>query len=452
MLAEFSRDITKTDLIDKVDVVFYDGTDVFAMKSLAAAQVEDENILVVKHPVTNAQIELTIDGNKLITSERYGFFFDIDYNEQHKKYFNLNAGYYKLQLPNLVAKVNDEDRYLILKTNSGRSIAFTENIEMSVLVDRNGDPYVSNADESDVDFGAWFIPGAASATMIEILKQVLWVEYNFPVNNYYPDYGISVDIIAEEYSGEQFNIAGFLNLLDDGATLSPLTISSRFNNGSPLWIKYNEEEEYEPKLICTFNRNTTLEEIVQHNVFALISDQDGNYPNYSRLLDYNGDHTVYAFGQDRSGEVELRNGRELWLTSASRIWDIDIDKQHCRTLQIRDEQETEDWAFRIIENPNFNDDQPYKFVAGFKTDVDGDYIYIPDNQQEELRLWDSANNQYIYRQSELQPQALESLLALFFRMEFKMKFGGVVALVDDLPEDLPDGSFLPLTDSLVVVS
>lgn len=313
VLAEFSRDVTKADLIDKVDVVFYDGPDVFEMKSLAAAQVEDENILVVKHPDTIATIELTIDGNKLITSESSGFFFDIDFDNQHRKFFEKSSGTYLMQLPNVIEQATPE-RYAVVRVTNVLEINGA--LSVAILINTNNEPWSGDAELSDIDVAAFFDDNIDLSSVEEIIKAVLKMEYDIPS-------GVTFNVVTTAEQSVSVD-GGLWNLFTDGSAFVPLVMTSRFPNGAP--VKTNG-------ILATFNRPPYSYEL--SGVTKTVCSQPSPYGAFTGTITFSGGQLVVG-GPGGSVNILIENNSIKISEDATNtvFYDIDFKEQNLRPLTL----------------------------------------------------------------------------------------------------------------------
>lgn len=321
VLASFSHNVTKADLVDKVDVIFYDGTDVFAMKSLAEAQGEDENILVVKDPSSNAQIELTIEGNNLIAPITYGLLFDVDYNNQHRKFFEKTSGTYLVKLPLFAAQVSSDPAgwvYPVMYVRNHLDEA-SVGIDFFVPDDQNLVPMCAKADYSDIDVGEWIADMSASKAR-ELIEKVMRLEY------FLPD-AVTIDISPNDSQVE--TIEGDWNLFTDGTEYIPLIMTSRMPGGNPVRFANGQQAQ----IIASFNRAPQKYEL-SGKVKAVVIGP-GDMPDFC-TIGISGDDLVFSgedgnvFGAEIQGQNLLVNGTE----DAGVLYDVDYDKQHQRTLTI----------------------------------------------------------------------------------------------------------------------
>lgn len=427
----------------------YDSSDGEFLLITKGSQPEDETIVRMSTSSTGPELDLQIVGNNLVVSDEFsdGWLFDIDFNAQHKKFFEQTSAVYLMQLPNIIAN-SSTPKYAIahVTNNLDASAALTVNLAIN---SSSYEPIAADAELTDIDVNDWFDNEDGSAhfgRIARLVKLILQMEYFLPE---------SVTINIGNESQDTWTVDGGLwNLFTDGSVYVPLMLTSRLPGGSPL--KVNEDSEdpaiETPKMVCSFNRPTTYAELLLHDFEAVTTDLSGAFAEKVPFIRY--DENQYCFGNNEEGGawVELRNnGTELWSILAGCVWNINLDNQFKRQLRIVDEGGSEDWAFRRILTPDYISDSPYQCVLGFKTDVDGDYIYIPINVSGEIRVFDPRNNSYVYRQSEIQVGNLVSIVAKMYRMEFEMLYGGVFSELDDMPEDLPNGTFDMFTDSEVIV-
>ena len=421
--------------------------DVFTMSALSQIQIADENIIrlqmVANMAPTGPIVQLTISGNQLLSNIEGGYIFDIDFDNQHRKFFEKSSGTYLMQLPNVIEQATPE-RYAVVRVTN--VLETSGALSVAILINTNNEPWSGDAELSDIDVAAFFDDNIDLPSVEDIIKAVLKMEYDIPS-------GVTFNVVTTAEQSVSVD-GGLWNLFTDGSVYVPLMLTSRLPDGSPL--KVNEDSEdpaiETPKMVCSFNRPTTYAELLLHDFEAVTTDLFGAFAEKVPFIRYN--ENQYCFGNNEEGGawVELRNnGTELWSILVGCIWNINLDNQFKRQLRIVDEGGSEDWTFRRILTPDYISDSPYQFVLGFKTDVDSDYIYIPINGSGEIRVFDPRTNSYVYRQSEIQVGNLVSIVADMYRMEFKMLYGGAFAELDDMPEDLPNGTFDMFTDSEVIV-
>lgn len=320
VLAEFSRDVTKTDLVDKIDFIFYDGAEMYAMKSLANAQVESENILVVKDPDSNAKIELTIDGNKLITSEQYGQIFDIDFDNQHRKFFEQASATYLMQLPNIIEQVTPE-RYAVVRVTN--TLETNGTLSVAILVSTNNEPWSGDAELSDIDVAAFFADNILLSTVSNLVKAILKMEYNIPS-------GVTFNVVTTVEQSVSVD-GGLWNLFTDGSAFVPLVMTSRFPNGAPIMA---DDIHYPGVELCSFSRAPRNYELVGMPIVAVIEEEEYDYGNmvltqHEGFMSFDGFEGKKMEAIIQGNVLKVSNGFD-----AVSVYDVDYNNQHQRLLTL----------------------------------------------------------------------------------------------------------------------
>ena len=250
------------------------------------------------------------------------YIFDFDFDEQHKKAWNLNEGQYLLQLPNLLQNDFQQPIFSIIKYAP-------EDGEIQLAINGGGDdgyqPICANADLSDIDVGSWFNNATGEtafyANVAPILSNVLAMEYS--------SFVINIEVFESDIA-----IDGTFNPYTDGDDFTPLRIVSRFAIGSPII-----QGSGDGMPVCRFNRATTLGEL--HNLLTIVAISDAAPTTVvkDKLRKPSSSATYLAPRGSEQIAFELDNtGKELMTVFKGlsfRVFDIDLTQgQYRRPLTV----------------------------------------------------------------------------------------------------------------------
>lgn len=227
-------------------MVIYAGGNSYTLTAYIASSSPSDRI-GFKNDNAGFEAKCIIRGHDLVFSGGDGndpfYIFDFDFDEQHKKAWELNDGQYLLQLPILLG-ILDKTYYAIINASSGNnSITLCVN---STDGSTGYQPVGADAELEDIDVAAWFVNmvGTTARDLItSIMENILDMEYGVRPGVYLDTFEPSID--------------GTFNPYTDGGDYTPLRIVSRFPNGSPVNVASQNE------LLCTFNRDFSLMEIGQ---------------------------------------------------------------------------------------------------------------------------------------------------------------------------------------------
>lgn len=318
-IATFNRPFELSELVGNIDGVMYLYTGEAVNVTCVSDIEEGETKYFIAYDNGDAHIgELTVEGTTLLCSEKgnENYLFDLDFKHQNRKFFEQANGTYAVALPWLGLDAESK----VLVSVSGES-------SKTVTIH-----YVDN------DYRAWGQAGGG-------IREISWFNELLTSANITNIEHLVDKIIKLEYSPEAAGgitvtsantqpstVTGNWNLLADGTAFIPLSIVSRFPNGSPI-IGANIDNN--GVILCTFNRSFNENEVVG-KVEALMG-----YPNSviqkASLLTYGDNDEYLGLIQEESGDVQgvEIDGNVLKATNASdlfNIYDIDYDHQFRRSL------------------------------------------------------------------------------------------------------------------------
>ena len=239
------------------------------------------------------------------------FVFDFDFDEQHKKTWNLNDGQYLLQLPALVES-SDTPLYAIVRL---------DNSEFAIAVNSDGEPMATDAELTDIDVASW-ISGLSRLNIEYILAALLDME--FANISSILDGGIITDTV------DTFAIDGTFNPYTDGDDYTPLRIISRFPNGAPIrQLDILQSHEIE---VARFNRTPHSYELA--GLLKIVA-QEGTDEAETVAITKGSD--FLGFVGEWGTFVAKIDGSSLKVTDdadVANVWDIDYAGQYKRTLTV----------------------------------------------------------------------------------------------------------------------
>lgn len=416
-LATFNRDVEIEDMLNKLKIVYVhssqDGMVVSTLSPDSAASWG--TTLVFKENGSNL-LYLKMSGNKIswvlggpVQDKMY--IFDIDYDGQHKKFFEANTGNYLLEMPMLLEPGDLGTVYPIVHLEN--LLEENESIELDFYVNDDNDmlPEAADAEISEIDVNEWFnyLSGREGFDTIQsLVKQILRVEY------YFPD---DIDLtIAGISSLEESIDGGLLNLFTDGSEYTPLVMTSRFPNGTPMKFEYGVLES---GVICTFNRPFAGYEIVQK--LKVVANFEGDS---IEVLTATKDSNYFILTSSRPGVSKrfqlIINGSNLILNADynrqyGTVYDLDFDHQFQRALPSSDFK----WNVQVpqlLDNPTAGQGIGIKHLASSQNQLavfanDSFVPYICENTTLQNQLGNWANN--------LSPSNASALLQAIVAMEYE---------------------------------
>ena len=270
-----------------------------------------------KNDNAGIDVKCIIRGHDLVFGGGVGndpfYIFDFDFDEQHKKTWELNDGQYLLQLPILLGTL-DKTYYAII--NASLSNNFITLCVNSTDGSTGYQPVGADAELEDIDVSSWFVNmvGTYARDIItSIMENILDMEY-----------GVRPDVYLDTFEP---SIDGTFNPYTDGGDYTPLRIVSRFPNGSP-------QDAYS-KVLCVLNRMPSLEEINGKLSVVAYSDNGVITTNSWSIDAYYG-----AYISTDNGRIQLviENQNEEIVVKTNfagftfQYYDIDFDHQFRRSL------------------------------------------------------------------------------------------------------------------------
>lgn len=293
-------------------MVIYVGGNAYTLRAYISPGSASDRI-GFKNDNAGIDVKCIIRGHDLVFGGGDGndpfYIFDFDFDEQHKKTWELNDGQYLLQLPILLGTL-DKTYYAIINASlSDNSITLCVN---STDGSTGYQPIGADAELEDIDVASWFdnmVGTAARDVITSIMENILDMEY-----------GVRPDVHLDTFEP---SIDGTFNPYTDGGDYIPLRIVSRFPNGSP--IRDNNQDG----VFVTFNRNPKSQEI--NNKIYVVVETGGNI--YGGYLRNQYSNNYYLTGHS---SISFRiNGNEI-ITSFGGdnflVYDIDYDHQFRRSF------------------------------------------------------------------------------------------------------------------------
>lgn len=416
-LATFNRDVELEDMLNKLKIVYVHSTqDGMAVSTLSPDSAASwGTTLVFKEDGSNL-LYLKMSGNK-ISWELGGpvqdkmYIFDIDYDGQHKKFFEVNTGNYLLEMPMLLEPSDLGTVYPIVHLEN--LMEENQSIEFDFYVNDDNDmlPEAADAEISEIDVNDWFnhLSGHSGFITIQsLVDQILRMEY------YFPD---DIDLtIAGISSLEESINGGLLNLFTDGSEYTPLVMTSRFPNGAPMKFEYGVLES---GVICTFNRPFSGYEIVQK--LKVVANFEGDS---IEILTATKASNYFILTSSRPGVSKrfqlIINGSNLILNADynrqyGTVYDLDFDHQFQRALPSSDFK----WNVQVpqlLDNPTAGQGIGIKHLASSQNQLavfanDSFVPYICENTtlQNQLGNWAVS----------LSPSDASALLQAIVAMEYE---------------------------------
>lgn len=320
LIAQFNKNITDEDLVDKLKIVAYDDGDA----GTGVAYIGDDRLLC---NYFNGIIGLSIEGSNLYATSEYDkpVIFDVDFDGQHRKVFDQPNGIWLMMMPNLLLG-SPSDRYAIIETAN-------ENNRLSVYIWCNeGDtttgyqPITADSELQDIDVADWFTDSQGENNIeciASLITEVLKMEYHY-------DGTIQVEKDPEQQTP---NVDGQWNPFTDGSPYTPLVMTSRLNNGQPVEVSQGQQ------LLATFNRSFSAAELVDKIKMAFGVESEGEVyllesvtvqsETTASIADTEGENTVGLIIEGHNLYVENNGGDDGY------IYDVDYDEQHKRALTIQ---------------------------------------------------------------------------------------------------------------------
>lgn len=413
-LATFNRDVELEDMLNKLKIVYVhssqDGMVVSTLSPDSAASWG--TTLVFKENGSNL-LYLKMSGNKIswvlggpVQDKMY--IFDIDYDEQHKKFFEVNTGNYLLEMPMLLEPGDLGTVYPIVHLEN--FLEENQIIELDFYVNDDNDmlPEAADAEISEIDVNDWFnhLSGHSGFITIQsLVDQILRMEYYFPDN---------IDLtIAGISSLEESIDGGLLNLFTDGSQYTPLVMASRLSNGAPVEVVTHST------LIATFNRNFSFYELMGKLRVIVKSVAQGEVYQLSDV----SVRPEYEDGAitDVNGNIDLGLkiiGNQLYATDdrdGCYVYDLDFDHQFQRALPSSDFK----WNVQVpqlLDNPTAGQGIGIKHLASSQNQLavfanDSFVPYICENTTLQNQLGNWADS--------LSPSNASALLQAIVAMEYE---------------------------------
>lgn len=207
LIATFNKDVAVTDLVGKLKAVIcldsgrsYEATAVIS----GAFGLLIENV---------GLIGLEIEGRNLYvsTSSLDCYIFDIDFDQQHKKVWDINDAGYLLEMPDMILPGSPTKRYVEVSTSNDSDDGLGFHLRVNNLDDEDGyQPIANTAELDDSDVDSWFNDGTGSPAWSHIeslIKKIIPMEYDIQADELF----VFADTDAFEIDG------GMLNLFTDGS-------------------------------------------------------------------------------------------------------------------------------------------------------------------------------------------------------------------------------------------
>lgn len=436
LIATFNKDFDVTDLVGKLKAVICldSGTSYEATAGISGAfGLIIENV---------GLIGLEIEGRNLyVTTASFDYYiFDVDFDQQHKKVWDINDAGYLLEMPDMILPGSPTKRYVEVAT-SNDSDALYFNIRVNNLDDKDGyQPISDTAELDDEDVDSWFNDGTGSPNwshIVSILEKVILMEYDVQADRL----SINTETETVEIDG------GMLNLFTDGSPaprpqpVVPLQMTSRFPGGSPIFIP---EDDTERHLLCSFNRAITIDDL-NNRLKAVVCNIEGEGVDIDtavvgtsvlgeKFCHLNGD-TIFTL------EVE---GNNVYVkqNDAGYIFDVDFDQQHKRAFA------KSDGTYQLIMPETcseIDNVKMYPFVRAAVTANELDLDIIVNNSKvvvNDIELSDQAEGTII---GDLSLETLKDVLRELIHLEYDKRVNNVDTYSDENPI-VPDGTLNLLTD------
>lgn len=267
-----------------------------------------------KNDNAGIEVKCIIRGHDLVFGGGDGndpfYIFDFDFDEQHKKTWELNDGQYLLQLPILLGTL-DKTYYAII--NASLSNNFITLCVNSTDGSTGYQPVGADAELEDIDVSSWFVNMVgtyARDVITSIMENILDMEY-----------GVRPDVYLDTF---ETSVDGTFNPYTDGGTFIPLRILSRFPSGCPI----HAQTIGSSTPVCTFNREPNAKELKKLVIYTGIDEGILEFASVSEQI---------AYFDGTSVEVAMRiNGTTVSIDTtegdAVDIYDIDYDHQFRRAL------------------------------------------------------------------------------------------------------------------------
>lgn len=438
MLASFNKDITANDVIGKLKAVCYSREGYVCY----ASALIDENDNLVLHDESLGDVVLVIEGKNLYVTPDGDqcYIFDVDFDEQHKKVWDINDAGYLLEMPDLILPGSPTKRYLEVSASYDSDDGLYFHMRVNNLDDSDGyQPITNTAELDDSDVDSWFNDGTGSSAwghIESLIKKIIPMEYNIQADELF----VFADTDAFEIDG------GTLNLLTDGSPaprpqpVVPLQIVSRFPNGSPV-----SGQSEGQAILATFNREFARDELV--GKLQIISDINTTTPVLGLYAEYQSEddpNVLLMTDSDDGTEIELYiDGRNIVSSDLfGHIWDIDYDQQHKRAFT------KGDGTYQLIMPETcseINNVKMYPFVRAAVTTNNLELDVIVNNSKvvvNDIELNDQAEGTIIGNLS------LEELKVVLFEL-IHLEYDKSVNIVDTYSDEnpiVPDGTLNLLTD------
>lgn len=441
VFATFNRRFTRDELVGKAKLVLFDGNRADTLVAYIRPGSAADRI-GFRNSAGSLDCKAIIADNQLIfggtgAGQENCYIFDFDFDEQHKKTFNLNNGQYLLQLPNLL--LDSGANYPIIDVDN-------ENNAMMILVNTTDSatgfaPISADENLSDIDVDSWFTDAVGESNwnrIYRIIESVISMEYDM-VNT---PLSIDADSITPSVDG------GFFNPYTDGDPFTPLRLISRFGGGRCPITPYDLQQE-EKILLATFNRHPGSDELTT-GLSLLVATADGE--SVMNPVDAIG-HDTYSVNVSGDDSIRLVvESTRLYATNGNDlgyIFDVDFNSQHLRELSVG--PMAEDIPLAISMPANLGIVGEDLVVSFYKSDDDPEVISasIAKNQAGSLMSWDETTEQLSYI-SLLQGWQISDVVSLLQQLiEFEFGIGGMSILVEENRDWQLAGTFNLLTDSVV---
>lgn len=384
---------------------------------------EDQQALGVAMMVNgdeSTMIKLLIDGSSLKatynSAGRVVWFFDIDFDHQHRKNLELSEGFYYLEIPQFIDSSPDSDLHAVVRMGN----SLEDGID---IVGCNGDGYVDalvySTEDSSLDLGAWFGDRNDETFVDEIIDSLftllIEMEYHTTADS---------SIGAAKYDSiTDIAVDGSFNPFTDGSPYVPpvpLRVVQRFPNGCPVTAAQIEAAGETGVPIITFNRPILNEEIGRLN--AVVNEQ--SIVN-SFMAAGNGGGLDFGLFNSEAGVLNLiQRDNTLYATSSADLMDvidIDYDEQSKRILDFTNA--STNGSQKFITMPAFgayNLDMAVcvKLYKSSSSEIEGTYRIVA-NSGGDVKWWNNINGQAVYEDAENMPNdTLIAIMNAVMSMEF----------------------------------
>lgn len=347
-----------------------------------------------KNDNAGIDVKCIIRGHDLVFGGGEGndpfYIFDFDFDEQHKKTWELNDGQYLLQLPILLGTLDITYYAIISASLSNNSITLCVN---STDGSTGYQPVGADAELEDIDVASWFVNmvGTNARDIItSIMENILDMEY-----------GVRPDVYLDTFEP---SIDGTFNPYTDGGDYTPLRIVSRFPNGSPISEMTDD--------FVIFNRSCTVAEL-DGKLAAICSS--GAFINNSVFV-YSGSGRDLWLDSNHSIRISL-SGNKLTTSYAGqsfKIYDIDFNHQFRRSLPASDFKYNVQLP-QLLDNPSAGQGIGILHEAA----VPENFAIFADNDNPLIVSGDTLQNQEGTWANSLSWANVQSLLQKIIAMEFE---------------------------------